>query len=327
MTDTLDTYGRYLKYLRISVTDRCNFRCLYCMPQNNFTHIDSEEILRYEDILFVTEIFAELGVNRVRITGGEPLVRKGLCGFLSKLSKIENIDEIMLTTNGTLLNKFASELLDAGVTRLNISLDSLRKDRADYITGVSKFEETIDGIKMATKMPFKQIKVNAVAIKGFNDDEILDFCNFAADNNVIVRFIEFMPIGNSTEWGEHSLITGDEILEKIASLNPKPLIRDINAGPASNYELSNGGTIGIITPMSRHFCSTCDKLRITSDGKIRPCLLVDKEINLADVIKMRDRDGLRQLIIDSLVSKGREHKVSVGENANEYKRTMSKIGG
>ncbi len=327
MTNTLDTFGRQLRYLRISVTDRCNFRCKYCMPQNNFTHIDSEEILRYEDILFISEVFASLGVNRVRITGGEPLVRKGLTGFLANLSAIEGIDEVMLTTNGALLRRFGEELYEAGVTRLNISLDSLKQERVDHITGVPRYAETIDSIKYAATLPFKQIKVNVVAIKGFNDDEIVDFCHFAADNNVIVRFIEFMPIGNSTEWGEQSMLSGDDILERIHMFEPTPLVRDINTGPAMNYKLNNGATVGIITPISRHFCSTCDKLRITSDGKIRPCLLVDHEFSIVDVVKKRDYNALRELIIESLTSKGKEHKVSLGENTNEFKRTMSKIGG
>ncbi len=327
MSNILDSYGRQLRYLRISVTDRCNFRCKYCMPQSNFTYINSEEILRYEDILFISEVFAELGVDRIRITGGEPLVRKGLAGFVKNLSAIEGIDEIMLTTNASLLDKFGQELYDAGVKRLNISLDSLNAEKAKYITGTDNHYKTVENIKLAAQMPFKQIKVNAVAIKGFNDDEIIDFCNFAAENNIIVRFIEFMPIGNSTEWGEHSIITGDEILERIAMFDPQMIARDTKSGPAANYKLNNGATIGIITPMSRHFCSTCDKLRITSDGKIRPCLLVDKEVSLVDVAKRRDKDALRELIIQSLVSKGKEHKISIGENIDEYKRTMSKIGG
>lgn len=328
MSDSIeDKFGRRLKYLRISVTDRCNFRCSYCMPQNTFTHIECDNILRYEDILFVAEVFAGLGVNRIRVTGGEPLVRKDICSFLGKLTKIEGIKEVMLTTNGALLEKFADDILDAGVHRLNISLDSLKKERSNSVTGVDKFEETLKGIRTAVKKGFAPVKVNAVVIKGFNDDEIEDFCEFAANENVIVRFIEFMPIGNSDKWGKESILTGDEILTKIAKFEPTLLSRDENTGPARNYKLNNGAVVGIITPISRHFCNECDKLRLTSDGKIRPCLLSDFEINLTDAIKAKDEKLLRELINMSLISKGKEHEISHGEKKSEFKRTMSKIGG
>lgn len=322
-----DGFGRQLKYLRISVTDRCNFRCRYCMPSNTFTHIECENILRYEDILFAAEAFAELGVNRIRVTGGEPLVRKGICGFLGRLTKIHGINEVMLTTNGALLPKFAGEIYDAGVRRLNISLDSLQEERGDYITGVKRFRDTMEGIKTAVRTGFSPIKVNAVIIRGFNDDEIGDFCRFAADEGIIVRFIEFMPIGNSAEWNKDSIVTGSEILERIAPFMPEPLKKDENAGPARNYLLNNGGTVGIITPISRHFCGDCDKLRLTSDGKIRPCLLSDREINLNEAIRAKDSDALKELILEAVVTKGHEHNVSAGEKNEKFKRTMSKIGG
>ncbi len=322
-----DSFGRQLKYLRISVTDRCNFRCRYCMPSNTFTHIECENILRYEDILFAAEAFAELGVNRIRVTGGEPLVRKDICGFLGRLTKIPGINEVMLTTNGALLPKFAVEIYEAGVRRLNISLDSLKEERGDYITGVKRFRDTMEGIRAAVRTGFSPIKVNAVIIRGFNDDEIGDFCRFAADEGIIVRFIEFMPIGNSAEWNKDSIVTGSEILERIAPFMPEPLKKDENTGPARNYRLNNGGTVGIITPISRHFCGDCDKLRLTSDGKIRPCLLSDREINLNEAIRAKDSAALKELILEAVVTKGREHDVSAGEKNEKFKRTMSKIGG
>lgn len=179
-----DKFGRRLRYLRISVTDRCNFRCKYCMPNNNFEMMECADILRYEDILFASEVFASLGVNRIRITGGEPLIRKDLCQFLDKLTKIDNIQEVMLTTNGSLLNKYAHDLYEAGVKRLNISLDSLNHERNKYITGVDKTEDILAGIKKAAEIGFKPIKVNSVIIRDFNDDEIIQFAELSAKYNI-----------------------------------------------------------------------------------------------------------------------------------------------
>ena len=322
-----DKFGRRLRYLRISVTDRCNFRCKYCMPNNNFEMMECADILRYEDILFASEVFASLGVNRIRITGGEPLVRKDLCQFLDKLTKIDNIQEVMLTTNGSLLNKYAQELYEAGVKRLNISLDSLNHEKNKYITGVNKTEDILAGIKKAAEIGFKPIKVNSVIIRDFNDDEIVQFAELSAKYNIICRFIEFMPIGNSENWNENNIVYGSEILERLSAFEPQDMEKDINSGPAVNYKLNNGGIIGIITPISKHFCSECDKLRITADGKIRPCLLSDNEIDIKKALQSRNKDLLIKQIMQALNIKHDEHNVSVGDENHDFKRTMSKIGG
>lgn len=322
-----DKFGRRLRYLRISVTDRCNFRCKYCMPNNNFEMMECADILRYEDILFASEVFASLGVNRIRITGGEPLIRKDLCQFLNKLTKIDNIQEVMLTTNGSLLNKYAHDLYEAGVKRLNISLDSLNHERNKYITGVDKTEDILAGIKKAAEIGFKPIKVNSVIIRDFNDDEIIQFAELSAKYNIICRFIEFMPIGNSENWNENNIVYGSEILERLSAFEPQEMEKDINSGPAVNYKLNNGGIIGIITPISKHFCSECDKLRITADGKIRPCLLSDNEIDIKKALQSRDKDLLIKQIMQALNIKHDEHNVNVGDTNHDFKRTMSKIGG
>lgn len=322
-----DKFGRRLRYLRISVTDRCNFRCKYCMPNNNFEMMECADILRYEDILFASEVFASLGVNRIRITGGEPLVRKDLCQFLDKLTKIDNIQEVMLTTNGSLLNKYAQDLYEAGVKRLNISLDSLNHEKNKYITGVDKTEDILAGIKKAAEIGFKPIKVNSVIIRDFNDDEIVQFAELSAKYNIICRFIEFMPIGNSENWNENNIVYGSEILERLSAFEPQEMEKDINSGPAVNYKLNNGGIIGIITPISKHFCSECDKLRITADGKIRPCLLSDNEIDIKKALQSRNKDLLIKQIMQALNIKHDEHNVSVGDENHDFKRTMSKIGG
>lgn len=322
-----DNFGRRLKYLRISITDRCNFRCKYCMPNNNFKNIESENILKYEDILFASNVFATLGVNRIRVTGGEPLVRKGICEFLDKLTKIDNIEEVMLTTNGALLEKYALDLYKSGVKRLNISLDSLIPERNKYITGVEQTKEILQGIKKAAEIGFKPLKVNSVIIRNFNDDEIEQFAKLSAKYNIICRFIEFMPIGNSENWNESNIVYGEEIIKRLAKYEPKEMEKDINTGPAVNYKLNNGGIIGIITPMSKHFCFECDKLRMTSDGKLRPCLLSDNEINIKQALKNRDEKMLINQIMQALNIKHDEHSITIGEQKNDFKRTMSKIGG
>lgn len=325
--ETIDKFGRRLKYLRISVTDRCNFRCKYCMPNNNFEIMKCSDILRYEDILFASEVFASLGVNRIRITGGEPLVREGICRFLDKLTKIENIQEVMLTTNGALLEKYAEDLYKAGVKRLNISLDSLIPEKNKYITGVDKTDEVLAGIKKAAETGFTPIKVNSVIIRDFNDDEIINFAELSAKYNIICRFIEFMPIGNSENWSEKNIVYGDEIIKRLKDFEPQEMPKDKNSGPAVNYKLNNGGIIGIITPISKHFCSECDKLRITADGKIRPCLLSDNEIDIKEALQTRDKELLVKQIMQSLNIKHDEHSITIEEQNHDFKRTMSKIGG
>ncbi len=322
-----DKFGRRLKYLRISVTDRCNFRCKYCMPDNDFHMMECEDILRYEDILFAAEVFSKIGVNRIRITGGEPLVRKGIIDFLTRLTKIENIKEVMITTNGSLLHKYAYDLYNAGVKRLNISLDSLKNDRNKFITGFDKTDDILKGIEIVSKLGLNPVKVNSVIIRDFNDDEICDFAELSAKYNIICRFIEFMPIGNINNWNKDNIVYGDEIIKRLAAYEPMPLPRDHNSGPAENYKLNNGGTIGIITPLSKHFCSDCDKLRLTSDGKIRPCLLSDNEIDIKPALKARNEDMLIDLIMKAFNIKNDEHKVIDTEHKYDFKRTMSKIGG
>ena len=325
--EMIDKFGRRLKYLRISVTDRCNFRCKYCMPNNNFEMMKCSDILRYEDILFASEVFASLGVNRIRITGGEPLVRKGICQFLDKLTKIKNIQEVMLTTNGALLEKYAADLYKAGVKRLNISLDSLIPEKNKYITGVDKTEEVLAGIKKAAETGFAPVKVNSVINRDFNDDEIVNFAELSAKYNIICRFIEFMPIGNSENWSEKNIVYGDEIIKRLKDFEPQEMPRDKNSGPAVNYKLNNGGIIGIITPISKHFCSECDKLRITADGKIRPCLLSDNEINIKEALQAKNKELLVKQIMQSLNIKHDEHSITIEEQNHDFKRTMSKIGG
>jgi cyclic pyranopterin phosphate synthase len=284
-------------------------------------------MLRYEDIIFTVQTFAELGLERIRVTGGEPLVRKNIAYLIDELTKISGIREITLTTNGTLLAPMAENLYAAGVRRVNISLDSLRSDRYKFITGGFEMEKTMAGIEAAKALGMSPIKINCVAIRGFNDDEILNFCDFAAEHGVTARFIEFMPIGNSIDWKKENIISGGEILERIAEYHTiEALPKAEHTGPARNYKLSNGATIGIITPMSNHFCGECDKIRLTADGKLRACLLSDKEADIAEAVRAKDKDALIKLLKTALHMKEDEHSVGM-DSKDKFNRTMSGIGG
>ncbi|MGA1862140.1 GTP 3',8-cyclase MoaA [Deferribacter thermophilus] len=327
----VDKFGRSYKYLRISVTDRCNFRCKYCMPQHNFKMLSHQDILSYEDIIFIVKTLTEVGIEKIRITGGEPLVRKNISYMFEQLGKIEKIKDLTLTTNGSLLKKYAKVIFDSGVRRINISLDSLKDDRYEYITGGFNLKHIIDSINYAKSIGFNPIKINVVAIKGFNDDEILDFCDFAAKNSFNVRFIEFMPLESSIEWKKENILTGKEIIDIISKqYEVKKIDKNKYSGPSEDYLLSNGAKIGIITPISNHFCNSCDKLRLTADGKLRPCLLSNYEVDLKPAIINSDKELLLKLINDSLNLKYEKHSVDCSENNSKngkYGRNMFEIGG
>jgi cyclic pyranopterin phosphate synthase len=322
-----DSIGRAIKYLRISVTDRCNYRCRYCTPPEKFNFISHDDVLRYEDIIFAVQTLAKFGVEKIRVTGGEPLVRKNLPGFLSRIAETTGIKELCITTNGSLLRGQAEALFDAGVHRLNISLDTLKESRHTFITGGGELKDVLAGIERAMEIGFSPIKLNAVIIKGFNDDEILPLCKFAADKGAILRFIEFMPIGNSADWKTDSVITGKQIIDVISK--EYTVVKDEKTdgmGPAKYHALSGGPLIGLITPLSDHFCNRCNKIRLTSDGKFRPCLLSDLEVPAADAIKKRDEIAFLKCIDDALMRKNAEHSVG-SEFKKRFARTMSGIGG
>jgi cyclic pyranopterin phosphate synthase len=322
-----DGVGRTVKYLRISVTDRCNYRCRYCTPPEKFTFISHDNVLRYEDIIFAVQTLARFGVEKIRVTGGEPLVRKNLPSFLSRISKINGIKELCVTTNGSLLNKHAEALFDSGVRRLNISLDTLEESRHSFITGGGNLNDVLAGIERAMEIGFSPIKLNAVIIKGFNDDEVIPLCKFAADKGAILRFIEFMPIGNSADWKTDNIITGKQIIDIISK--EYTVVKDEKTdglGPAKYHTLSGGPLIGLITPLSDHFCGRCDKIRLTSDGKFRPCLLSDLEVPAADAIKKRDEAAFLRCVDEALMRKNAEHSVGA-EFKKRFARTMSGIGG
>jgi cyclic pyranopterin phosphate synthase len=278
-------------------------------------------------MIFASEVLASLGVEKIRVTGGEPLARKNLPYFLSQIKSIERVKEVAVTTNGSLLGEQAEAIYAAGVRRLNVSFDTLSAEKHAFITGGGSIEKVLNGLERALKTGFAPIKLNAVIIKGFNDDEILPLCTYAAENGFIVRFIEFMPIGNSPDWKKENIMTGEEILNVIEGrYGASEAVQVEGAGPAKHFMLSDGTLIGIITPISAHFCDKCDKLRLTADGKLRPCLLSDCEIDAADAIKKQDKQAFIECVQKALAAKNKRHEISLEYNKN-FVRTMSGIGG
>lgn len=322
----IDSYGRKINYLRLSVTDRCNFRCIYCMPAAGVDKVDHHDILSYEELLLLARSVVPLGIEKIRVTGGEPLVRNGIVHFLSELSKIPGLRQLVLTTNGYLLEEMAQQLRDAGVQRLNISLDSLREQRFGEITRGGDLRKVMAGIHAAEKVGFP-IKINAVAMRGINDDEINDFAAQTIEKPFAVRFIEYMPTTKEEGWQSRS-ISGEEILDRIkARFSLQPVVRGEMAGPSRDYKIAGAaGTVGVITPVSGHFCSECNRIRVTSKGMAKNCLFSDKEVDLKPLLRAGDKAGLQEILRRIVVEKPGKHIIV--EQASERKPfSMSKIGG
>jgi GTP 3',8-cyclase len=280
-----DSFGRRITYLRVSVTDRCNFRCVYCMPPEGVTRRSHESIMRYEEIAAVVRVAAELGVQKVRLTGGEPLVRLDLPRLVRMIAEIDGIDDISLTTNGILLERMAEELKAAGLNRVNVSLDTLQPRKFKRITRGGSLEDAWRGLEAAEKVGLTPIKINVVAMCGVNDDELQDLARLSQEHSWNVRFIELMPINNQQLWGagfpppDQIYLSIPEIKKALEPLGLKSINGMSNDGPAREYSLTGGkGNIGFISPLSSHFCQGCNRLRITADGNFRPCLLQDVEI-------------------------------------------------
>lgn len=324
-----DPYQRRINYLRISVTDRCNLRCRYCMPEEGVPTIPHEKILTYEEILRLVRIFVSEGISKIRLTGGEPLVRKGIVEFVANLSKIDGIKDLSLTTNGILLKDYARELKQAGLNRVNISLDTLQRDRFYQITRRNGFERVWEGIQEAFNVHLLPIKINMVAIRGMNDDEIESFAQLTFRLPLTVRYIEYMPSGNGEEWREGSILTIKEIkarLERMAPLIPIP--STALDGPARRFYFEGAlGEIGLIGPVSDHFCGNCNRLRLTPDGKIRTCLFSDEEIDVREYLRNGAGDEeLKERLLEALKTKPEKHHI----NTHQFKkcqRNMSAIGG
>jgi GTP 3',8-cyclase len=283
----VDSLKRPMRDLRISVTDRCNFRCTYCMPFDEYTWIQRQQVLSFEEIERVVRIFLEFGVKQVRLTGGEPLVRKDLHRLIARLAKLTGIADLSLTTNGALLAEQASALYDAGLRRINVSIDSLRPDRFKALTQRGDLEEVLQGIFAAKKVGFTPIKLNAVIIRGTNDDEIIPLVEFARNNGLEMRFIEYMDVGNANAWSLEKTVTKREIVDIVQSSFPiREVGRAHGSAPAVDYEFVDGaGEIGIIGSVTEPFCSSCTRIRVTADGKLVTCLFAESGFDLKALIR------------------------------------------
>lgn len=331
MTKLVDSYERKIDYLRISVTDRCNLRCVYCMPPEGIDLTESSNILRYEEFYRIARIAAAHGVSKIRITGGEPLVRKGIIEFLSSLAAIPGIEDLSLTTNGVLLKDYAQRLKDAGLKRVNVSLDSLKRERFQKMTRGDNLADVLAGLEEAEKAGLTPVKINMVVIKGFNDDEVLDFALMSKSRPYHVRFIEYMPFNTQEGWQRDKCLTMKELKAIIEDkLGPLEHVADPKggAGPARRYRWKDApGEVGFISPVSEHFCGSCNRLRLTSDGKLRVCLFSDSEIDIRKAL--RDGSGdevIEHLLFKAVAEKPERHHI----NENIFKkcsRTMSLIGG
>jgi cyclic pyranopterin phosphate synthase len=327
MTGISDSFQRPINYLRISVTDRCNLRCVYCMPEEGVTLMSHADILTYEEIYTVAKVAAGLGINKIRLTGGEPLVRAGLPDLVKMLAGIGTIDDISLTTNGVLLAQHTAALKEAGLRRVNISLDTLRPERFRRITRCGSLEDTLQGIEAARAAGLDPVKINMVVMAGVNDDEVNDFARKTVSNGWHVRFIEHMPV-NGEEPIAARLFPVSEMRKRIEALGPlEPWKVEVGNGPARYFRLPDAaGTIGFITPVTEHFCYQCNRLRLTADGKLRPCLLSEEEIDLREPLRSgASPDELRRLIEKAIASKPQGHHLAEGKK--QKGRPFSQVGG
>jgi cyclic pyranopterin phosphate synthase len=317
-----------INYLRLSVTDRCNLRCRYCTYWRDWRKLPSGEILSYEEMLRLAALAGDLGISKVRITGGEPLVRRGLVEFLGKLHQVPGITKTCLTTNGTLLPELAPALYDTGLRHLNVSLDTLQRERYRQITGRDNLAEVLAGLEKATDLGFNPVKINCVVLRGINDDEVLDLAMLARDHPYQVRFIELMPTV-SQEWWQRHFLPLPEVLQRLTVLGPLlPSTREATAGPARNFRLPGfQGELGFISPRSGHQCRTCNRLRITADGKLRPCLLDSSELDLKEPLRL----GLGDDFLGYLFQEVMERKAGKARSPLPYShhpgRSMVSIGG
>ena len=327
-----DSYNRPIRDLRVSLTDRCNFRCFYCLPHGEPPIAPKEQMLSYEEIDYVCDIFVSLGIEKIRLTGGEPMLRRDIETIIRKLSRLKSsgLQDLALTTNGYYLPERAQSLKDAGLDRVTISLDSLKRDIFKRMTGVDVLDKVLAGIAAAKKAGLEPIKINAVIVRGHNEDEVADFAAFARDHDVKMRYIEFMPLDSGHEWARADVVSGKEIRERISERFP--LVRvDVARGSdtSARYRFADGapGEIGIIAPVSEPFCGACSRIRLTADGQIRTCLFSTVEHSLRDVVRS---GASREEIVDYIHSVIRKKEPRHFINDPGFiapSRTMSFIGG
>lgn len=328
MTGLRDRFERVIDYLRISITDRCNLRCIYCMPSEGLSPIEHKDILTYEEIIRIVRIASGLGVRKVRITGGEPLVRKGVTFLTASIKKIPGIEDLSITTNGVLLEKYAEELANAGVDRVNVSLDSLRPERYREITRGGDINVVLRGIEAARKLGLVPVKINMIPIRGINGDEIKDFARITLNSDYHVRFIEFMPFGSGNLWSSEKYIPCDEIKSIVETIGPITPVRIRKNGPSRYFRFKNAqGVIGFISAITHHFCKDCNRLRMTSDGKLRPCLFYETGIDLKPALRGGASDNeIERLFKLAIEVKPEGHNINERSNL-KFLQSMSKIGG
>jgi GTP 3',8-cyclase len=324
-----DGHGRRISDLRVSVTDRCNFRCQYCMPADGLPWLDRDEILHFEEIERVVSVMAGMGVTDLRLTGGEPLVRRELPRLVSMLSSVDGVEDLSLTTNAYLLERDAEALVEAGITRVNVSIDSLQRDRFFQLTRRDSLPQVLRGLEAIGRFPaVRPIKVNAVALRGFTEEEALPFAEFARSTSYQVRFIEFMPLDGDHAWSRDQVLTGEEIREIIHRVHPlEERAREPHATARVFGFVDGQGEIGFINPVSEPFCADCNRVRLTAEGKLRTCLFSLHETDLREPLRAGATDAdLERVIRDAVWRKELKHHV--GEPGfRQPPRTMSAIGG
>lgn len=324
-----DNFNREIKYLRVSLTELCNLRCRYCMPKDGIIKKRHEDMMTEEETISAIKVAASLGINKIRLTGGEPLVKKNIVNIVYKIKQIAGIDEVCLTTNGVLLEKMARDLKSAGLDRINISLDTLNSEKYKYITRVGEIEDVKKGIKAVLDEEFK-VKINTVLIGQFNDDEVVDFAKLSIDYPIDVRFIELMPMYDSGDFDEKSFIPYNTALKKIQEYYNEKNVKiymvenSKEHSVAKLYKIENAkGRLGFISPVSEHFCANCNRIRLTADGKLKPCLHSCKEI----LIKGLTEDEMRDKFIEAIMSKPEKHEKLSYVERSHANRNMNEIGG
>ena len=316
----IDNYGRNITYLRMSVTELCNLRCRYCMPEDGICKKEHEQMLTEEEMIHAVRAAARLGITKLRITGGEPLVKKNIVSICQKAAAVAGIQDVCITTNGILLPKLAPDLKKAGVRRVNISLDTLKEDRYQYITRRGHVDAALAGLHAALEAGFEKIKLNAVLIGGFNEDEIAELAALTRTYPIDVRFIEMMPMYDSGDFKEDAYIPGERVLEVLQELRPEKA----DGGVARLYRLPDAqGNIGLINPLSAHFCADCNKLRITADGMIKPCLHREAEYSIKGLNEEEMIEQLKRAILE----KPQWHGELSAQNRSQAGRNMNQIGG
>lgn len=317
-----DRYSRHITYMRISVTDLCNMRCQYCMPEEGVEKRRHEELLSFEEIVSIVKASVPLGIRKIRITGGEPMVRPGLVSLVEQLKGIGGIDEIAMTTNGTQLKAMAQPLKQAGLNRFNISIDSLKEDRYREITRGGRLKDVLEGIDAVLALGMTPLKLNTVVIGGLNDDEVMDFAALTLKENIDVRFIELMPVGQASQWASSRFVSNDVLLEKMGILLAE---QQETGSPARYYRLPGArGRVGFINPISHHFCHECNRIRLTSDGRLKPCLHSNDEIDLRSVLHL-PLSQMTKVIAQAIDRKPERHQLDQDERCTS--RNMSQIGG